>query len=59
MKQPKIIAVGSSPLVAREIATILSPILSPLPQQKTHSTSVPIHREPDSKTSCLKNSSLS
>lgn len=35
MKQPKIIAVGSSPLVAREIATILSPILSPLPQLKT------------------------
>lgn len=35
MKQPKIIAVGSSPFVAREIATILSPILSPLPQLKT------------------------
>lgn len=35
MKQPKIIAVGSSPLVAREIATILSPILSTLPQLKT------------------------
>lgn len=35
MKQPKIIAVGSSPLVARKIATILSPILSPLPQLKT------------------------
>lgn len=50
MNQPHITAVGSSPLVAREIAAILSPILSPLPQLKTATAATGDIRQPAKNT---------